>query len=74
MANNFSDIFTDTGSESEGSVIRKRQNKAVGPFSDVSESDSSDDKNYIQNLGDAHRSKQANLLLKTHGQNKFPLI
>ena len=76
MANNFSDVsefFSGSGFNSNNSVIRRMQNKIVHPFSDYSESDSSDDdKDDIQNLGGSLGSNQKNLLsydllLKTQG-------
>ena len=41
VTDNVSDIFSD----SEDSVIKRRQNKTVYPFLDYNESDSSDDEN-----------------------------
>ena len=56
MADNFSDvsdIFSDSGSDSEYSVIRRRRpQKIVHPFSYYNESDSSDvDNNNIYDFG-----------------------
>ena len=52
MVDNFSDIFSDAGSDHEDSVIRKIPDKTVRPFSDYSKNDSSDDgNNDIKNLG-----------------------
>ena len=41
----FSDSGSDSDSDSEESVVRRRPNKTVSPFSDYSESDNSDDDN-----------------------------